>query len=245
MKISQAGSHDSPLINCRMQPIPMTKASMEPETVEIREEQINLALKAHQDNVENWAKRALMEDLHVWAERFTLEFKLQTCVPALMLDRLSRRCCGHFRRGRNGFGLLNEIAINEMHVSKSRYWDVLVTLLHELLHAEQEIGGKPGRGNYHNKEFRERARALGLIVDHWGHTWVASKPTPFLDILEKYGLTVPEITEPAPAMVTSPGTSKLKLWVCQCTPNPVRVRVAIEDFQARCLKCGHVFVRSD
>lgn len=216
---------------------------MEPATMNMREEQINLELRAHQGRIDDWPKRALVEDLHIWAERFASEFKLQVPVPALMLDRLSRRCCGHFRRGRNGFGLLHEIAINEMHVSKDRYWDVLVTLLHELLHAEQETGGKPGRGNYHNREFRERARALGLIVNQWGCTWMAPKPTPFSDTLEKYGLTAPEIQVPASATVASSGSSKLKLWVCKC-PKPVRVRVAIADFQAQCLKCGHVFVRS-
>lgn len=211
---------------------------------DITEEQINLDLRSHQGSIEDWSKRGLMEDLHIWAERFASEFKLKTAVPALTLDRLSRRCCGHFRRGRNGFGLLNEIAINELHISKTRYWGVLVTLLHELLHAEQEIAGKPSHGNYHNKEYRERAEALGLIVDHWGHTWVAPKPTPFWDILEKYGLTVPVIKEPAPVIVASPGSSKLRLWVCQCE-KPVRVRVAVADFQARCLKCGQVFVRAD
>lgn len=212
---------------------------------DLQEEQINLDLRAHQGNIKDWSKKAVMEDLHTWAERFTLEFNLKAPVPALMLDRLRRRCCGHFRRGRNGFGLLHEIAINEMHISKTQHWDVLVTLLHELLHAEQEIAGKPGCSNYHNKEYRERAEALGLIVDHWGHTGVSPKPTPFWDILEKYGLAIPEITEPVPAFDARSGNSKLKLWVCQCKPRPVHVRVAIQDFEARCLKCGHVFTKPD
>jgi hypothetical protein len=207
-------------------------------------EQTNLDLRAHQGSIDDWPKRALVEDLHTWAERLTSEFKLKTPLPALMLDRLSHNICGHFRRGRNGFGLRNEIAINELHVSEKPYWEVIVTLLHELLHSEQENIGSPGRRNYHNKEYRDRAEALGLIVDRWGHTWVAPKPTPFWEIIEKYGLKAPEITEPARAAVGSPGNSKLKLWVCQCTPKPVRVRVAIEDFQARCLKCGQLFARA-
>jgi hypothetical protein len=69
-------------------------------------------------------------------------------------------------------------------------------------------------------------------------------PSPFLALLEKYGVDVPRIDEPAavhPASGT--GNSKLKLWVCSCTPNPVHVRVAIADFRAVCLKCNQMFVR--
>jgi len=211
----------------------------------VADEQINLDLRSHQKTVADWSKKDLADNLHIWAERFTLEFKLKTSVPALTLGRLRPTRYGHFRPGRNGFGLLNEIAINETYVSEHEYWRVLVTLLHELLHAEQETVGTPGRGNYHNKEFRERAEALGLIVDHWGHTWVTPEPTPFWTVLEKYGLQVPKIVEPAEVTISTAGKSKLKLWVCQCTPKPVRVRVAVKDFQARCLKCGHVFVRAD
>lgn len=210
----------------------------------MKDEQINLELRAHQGRIDDWPKKDLAENLHIWAERFIREFKLKSAVPALTLDRLRPTRYGHFRPGRNGFGLLNEIAINETYVNKHEYWRVLVTLLHELLHAEQEAVGTPGRGNYHNKEFRERAEALGLIVDHWGHTWVAPRPTFFWSALEKYGLKVLDIVEPAKVTTSKAGNSKLKLWVCQC-PKPVRVRVAISDFRARCLKCGQLFVKAE
>jgi hypothetical protein len=212
--------------------------------VEVKEEQINVDLKTHQSNVEDWKKRALVEDLHIWVERFMSEFKLSTTVPALMLDQLSRTCYGHFRMGRNGFGLLNEIAINEVYITEERYWRVLATLLHELLHAEQANIGNPGKRNYHNKEFRDRAETFGLIVDQWGHTRISPPSTPFWDLLQKYGLTVPEIAEPTEVSVKRPGNSKLKLWICSCNPGPVRVRVAIPNFHARCLRCGHVFRRA-
>jgi hypothetical protein len=40
------------------------------------------------------------------------------------------------------------------------------------------------------------------------------------------------------------GSGRLRLWVCEC-PRPVRVRVASDDFRARCLICGGVFKRAD
>src|SRR5215470_5787497 len=37
--------------------------------------------------------------------------------------------------------------------------------------------------------------------------------------------------------------SRLRLYKCTCQP-PVKVRVARDDFQARCLTCGAVFVQA-
>ena len=203
-------------------------------------EAINEQLKDHQIATV-WDKRELIQDIHTWAGRFIFEFKLKIEEPpAFMIDAISRYRCGHFRPGRNGFGLRNEIAINEMYINNHEYWEVLDTLLHELLHLEQELNGKPGQNNYHNKDYRDRAAFLGLIIDEWGRTKQAPPPSPFWDVLSKYGVTTPQIlfAEPLPK---KSGQSKLKLWICNCKPRPVHVRVAIEDFQAKCLKCGAIF----
>jgi len=210
-------------------------------------ETINLALKEHQISTD-WDMQNLTQDLHIWGERFTFEFKLKTDLPVLMLDRLRNTCYGHFRPGRNGFGLRNEIAINKNCINLKKYWQVLGTLLHELLHAEQEQIGKPGKSNYHNKKFRSRAEVLGLIVGQCGHTSFAPAPSYFWDLLEKYGIEVPRIEEPDPIIVSKSacsGSSKLKLWICSCKPEPVRARVAISEFHARCLNCGQLFVRKN
>ena len=117
---------------------------------------------------------------------------------------------------------------------------MLGTLLHELLHAWQQSHGKPGKHNYHNKEFREKARTFGLVIDHRGYTEYEPQSC-FTELLARHGVTIPQL----PPIRTLPrqfhGTSKLKLWTCGCT----RVRVAIADFQAVCLKCGNLFERPD
>lgn len=205
-------------------------------------ENINLALKDHQLKAD-WDYNKLICDLHTWTERFHFEFKLKFDeVPAIMIDKIGHSTYGHFKPGRNGFGLRNEVAINETFLSECDYWQTLGTLLHELLHVEQEQSGHPGKNNYHNKAFRNRAESLGLIVDNWGHTQYAPVPTPFFNVLKKYGVNTPRLPELTNVEVTQkPGNSKLKLWICDCLPQPVHVRVAIKDFQARCLKCGHNF----
>jgi hypothetical protein len=146
--------------------------------------------------------------------------------------------------------LLNEIAINEKHVDgHAPDFDNLGTLAHELLHSEQQALGTAGKTancyNYHNAAFIERARSFGLIVDHQGRQRYAAPPTPFSELLAKYGIHFPASSDDEPVEITpgitSSGNSKLKLWVCSCKPEPVRVRVAISDFRARCLKCGQLF----
>jgi hypothetical protein len=37
--------------------------------------------------------------------------------------------------------------------------------------------------------------------------------------------------------------SRLRLWECKCTPKPVKVRIASDDFAAHCDTCGSAFAR--
>jgi len=210
-------------------------------------EPINLDLKKHQVTADDWEYHALVADLHTWAARFCGEFKLQTPVPALAVERLRRDVLGHFRPGRNGWGLKWEVVIDKNHATSSEYWQVLGTLLHEQLHIWQDaLGTQPSRSNhnYHNRQMRSKAASLGLIVDRWGHTRFAPDHSPFLEILKKHGVKVPALppVEDQEAPAQHLGTSKLKLWICDC---PVRVRVAVRNFRARCLVCGAIFRTRD
>ena len=150
---------------------------------------------------------------------------------------MPQRRLGHFRPGHNGFGFKGEIAISRQHVLDNllptQWWKVLGTLLHELLHAWQQIHGKPGKHNYHNVAFREKARELGLIIDQKGVTEF-EQPSRFFALLEEHGIKVPKIDLPSPPL-KRPGKSKLRLWMCGC---PVRARVGRRRFNVQCLDCN-------
>jgi len=198
------------------------------------------ALAAHQRSAEEWEYRSVLEELHAWAERFTVEFKLQIPRVVLAVDRTrKRRCLGHYRPGHNGFGLRCEIVLSDSHIREcngpNRWYEVLGTLLHEELHCWQEFFGKSGRRNYHNKEFRNRAAELGLIVDERGVTQF-DPGSPFFDLLERHGIQVPTLPEPA-MYRRRPTQNKLHLWTCGCT----KVRVGRRHFNAKCLDCGNNF----
>ncbi|HYT93871.1 MAG TPA: hypothetical protein VEL76_34445 [Gemmataceae bacterium] len=195
------------------------------------------ALAAHQQS-EDWGQRDLLTDLHRWVPILVGELKLEIPEVALTVERLRCTRLGHFQPGHNGFGLRGEIAINRSYVGRHEYWRTLGTLLHELIHAWQQAHGRPGRGNYHNRQFQDKALDYGLVVDRRGCTDYLPDSA-FFRLLEKYGVSVPELPQLASPVQTEQGSSKLKKWSCGCT----NVRVAVEDFRARCLKpgCGNEF----
>lgn len=196
-------------------------------------------LAEHQHTVA-WDGQELITSLHLWFERFNTEFKLGIEEFALRLDHLPAHCYGHFRYGHNGFGLKGEIALNRLYLVGNRsYSQILGTLLHESLHAWQQEHGKPGKGNYHNSEFRKKAKELGLIIDADGIT-TYSVESPFKTLLAQYG--IPWSEENAGSRIERiPGKSKLKKWSCGCT----NVRIGQSEFDALCLRCNRKFERCD
>jgi hypothetical protein len=112
---------------------------------------------------------------------------------------------------------------------------VLGVLLHELLHAV--VGCQHG----HRKPFSQAARKVGLEGPPTA-TVVGARLRP---LLEQY---VSEELGPYPHAAIVPAVrgkvgSRLRLYACGCQP-PVKVRVASDDYQAQCLRCGMLFVRS-
>ena len=187
-------------------------------------------LAAHQQS-EDWGLRDLLTDLHRWQAIMHAAFKLEIPEVALTVEKLRCNRLGHLQPGHNGFGLRGEIAINRMYVGQRDYWRTLGTLLHELLHSWQQAHGKPGQGNYHNREFQKKALHYGLVVDRRGHTDYLPDSA-FFRLLEKHGVSLPELPQMVQQVQTEQGSSKLKKWSCGCT----NVRVAVPDFRARCLK---------
>lgn len=199
------------------------------------------ALAEHQTTAD-WDMQGLMKELHRWKEIFVSEFKLELPPVAFCIKHTRALCFGYFRPGHNEFGMTREICINRTYLNTREHWQVLGTELHELLHAWQDKRKTAGKRNYHNIEFREKAREFGLIVDSRGATEYAPEAeSPFLQVLRKHGLKVPELPTPVTHVVAG---SKQKKWSCVCTP-PVNVRVAVARFKAMCLHCNQMFVRQD
>ena len=139
------------------------------------------SLAEHQQS-EPWAHRALLIELHRWAEIFNREFALAVPEFSLAIDRLRCTRLGHFRCGHNGFGLKGEIVINRNHLGRE-FWQVLDFELLEgrPFTAEDErnanfvavitettrrrfFGGKPALGKTLEAD-GQRFRVVGVVPD--------------------------------------------------------------------------------
>ena len=200
-------------------------------------EAINQALAEHQREAADWHLSGLAKELGIWATRMIDHFGLGIGIPALLLKPLRRNCYGWYLPGRNDFGLQDEIAIDIELATTREDWEIVGTLFHECLHGWQHHHGKSGQNNYHNSQFRNKAKRNGLIVDTNGYTQYLPAPTPFTDFLEEYEVKFPEISVP-----TQPkrrrGKSTLILCECGCG---VKVRVGKLPFLAQCLQCNSQF----
>jgi hypothetical protein len=166
------------------------------------------AFAAHQIR-ETWDCHKVLTELQRWSEIFHFEFNLEIPELSLCVDWLPRRRLGQFRYGYNGFGLRGQIAINRRYLGRREFWRHLGTLLHEMIHAWQQAHGKPGKGNFHNKEFRRKAQGCGLVIDHRGVTQHQG-PSRFIDLLNCHGIIVPELSRIV--LQNERGASKLKTW---------------------------------
>lgn len=84
---------------------------------------------------------------------------------ALITLQRRRGTYGYFvgdRFGRPDGVLTDEIALNPSHFRNRPVPEVLATLAHEMVHLWRHHFGKPGRGRYHNTEWAEKMKAIGL-----------------------------------------------------------------------------------
>lgn len=88
-----------------------------------------------------------------------------TLPPCLITLQRSKKSYGYFKGKRyaNDRGqLTDEIALNPAHFKSRSLVEVFATLAHEMVHLKQHHCGTPGRGRYHNREFAEMMKAIGL-----------------------------------------------------------------------------------
>ncbi len=94
--------------------------------------------------------------------RALFENTLPNCLITLQRHKKSYGYfCGD-RFGRADGTLTDEIALNPSHFRDRSQEEILSTLAHEMVHLWQHHFGKPGRGRYHNVEWAEKMKSIGL-----------------------------------------------------------------------------------
>lgn len=119
-------------------------------------EPVNVEIMSHEKNTEDWKYSNLTKQLYEFFEILNKEdFEGRLGTPVISLERTDYRMYGHFVIDRNAIGVKWNININEIHLDKP-FWHQLMVLLHEMGHEWQQEFGTPGKYNYHNKEFRKK-----------------------------------------------------------------------------------------
>ena len=207
----------------------------------MKDESINLAIRENEKNTRDWDLSGLAKKLYWWVDFFNLEFfnDQPVPVPVISFESTNVNNLGHYVIGRNAIGVKENININSVHL-KRPLWEILATLLHELTHSWQASYGSPSNNWYHNNEFRSQMRKFGIFSDKKGcHIKIGD---PFVTLLKDRGVAFEDVDHSDGTIILPPaakpkGRSKLKKWTCGCT----NVRVAVQHFQAVCLRCGKEF----
>jgi hypothetical protein len=105
-------------------------------------------------------------------EHFNAELFGGELPGALFTMQRRRNSRGYFsfsRFGqRRGDQIVDEIALNPKTFLERTDREIISTAVHEMAHQWQFHFGKPGRGNYHNKQWAAKMREVGLIPSHTG-----------------------------------------------------------------------------
>jgi predicted SprT family Zn-dependent metalloprotease len=92
--------------------------------------------------------------------------------PCLITLQRRKKSYGYFSgerfTTRNGAEVADEIALNPSFFAECSIEDIFSTLVHEMVHLQQQHFGTPSRAGYHNKQWAQMMRAVGLIPSDTG-----------------------------------------------------------------------------
>jgi len=206
-----------------------------------KSETINISIRDNEINATDWPLNESARELYWWVDFFNATFFKEepVPVPAISFEKTRITTQGHYIGGPNAFGVSNSINLNCLYLNRPM-WDILVSLLHEMVHSWQFAYGNPSSSWFHNRQYKIKMAGCGIICDDKGrHLHIKD---PFIFYLRKHGVMIgPEMltdNQIRTSDIAQPiGKSKLKKWSCGCT----NIRVAVKDLEAKCLKCGGLF----
>lgn len=91
--------------------------------------------------------------------------------PCLLTLQRKKNTMGYFSAERfvsQDRTITDEIALNPEAFAAHGLSEILQTIVHEMCHLWQHHFGSPGRGRYHNREWAEKMKAVGLMPSDTG-----------------------------------------------------------------------------
>lgn len=96
------------------------------------------------------------------------ETALPNCLITLQRKGRTFGYFHHKRFRREDGAACDEIALNPAHFKTRSIEEILSTLAHEMVHLWQFHFGTPGRGRYHNRQWAEKMKSIGLYPSSTG-----------------------------------------------------------------------------
>ena len=137
-------------------------------------------------------------------------------------------------------GKLPEINLSAEHLAREPE-KIAATLIHEMVHYANALDGvRDCTGHqYHNRQFKERAESVGLVVERiGGRGWATTSLSEGLrGVVREAGLKPEPFSLFRQDQEAGPAKTWMRKWRCDCT----NIRAATE-VRARCEKCGNTFM---
>ena len=185
----------------------------------------------------------LIYELYWFIDFFNIVFFKGSPVsePVFSFEINREKSLGHYPA--KGKGYIRDTFIYKINPNQP-FWQILITILHLMIHSWQGRYGRPSKGWFHNKEFREKMAECGIDCNPKG--CCTGIGDPFVFLLNKHGVIFGNNQHLKKIMHTlngckPNGKSKLKKWSCGCQ----NARVGRKTFVATCNRCGNKFVKDD
>jgi hypothetical protein len=196
---------------------------------------INQAVREHQTDID-WKHKEVVRLCWAYFDRFRIAFFPELpdcflrCEPADIRQKLA------YHGGDNGVGAQFEMVLNCEWVCLPRY-QVAALILHGMIHMHQQMVGRPSTKGYHNRDFQERSRQLGIVCLPGQCCEVVDYENPFRSLVMEADADAfaPVVAGAAFPVVRE---AKMKKWSCACST----VRAATE-VELECKKCGQPLTR--
>jgi len=206
-----------------------------------RSEAVNEAVRDHQLGAIEWHECGLVASLYRMCDALAGSRFADEALASVLICP-SRAGCrrSRYRTKRNGMAIRHVIEVNVPWLQQLDDFQRLVALAYEMLHAWQATRGTPpGDGRIHNRQFIDKAAAVGLGVGGRRHE-IKGVSEPFFDACRAAGIAVPSklaerLPLPAPAKA---GGNRWRRWSCGCQSIYHGGRNALG---ARCNRCGNEF----
>lgn len=109
-----------------------------------------------------------LETLYDEANTTLFDGQLPSCLITLQRHPKAFGFFSLAKFAKGGEWKADEIALNPSRLIDCTTLDLLVVLVHQMIHIWQAYFGHPGRGGYHNRQFAEQAKTMGLMPSDTG-----------------------------------------------------------------------------